>query len=139
VSHSVDSRIPCSHPVSVPTPHKPATRIIQLDKNLANVTTNCHVLTQVQRHEDLWRVAVRLHAFLTPAVEGREWTVSFSDHFSSGKTSPRSPPNRMLGGLSSHLGAVQNKKKTYLFRELNPQFADHLTLSCLDSHAPNTS
>jgi hypothetical protein len=60
-----------------------------------------------------WGVEVKLHAFLTSALDGGEWSASQPGRFTPGEYSSRFPLDRMWGGLqnrSGHGGAEKNSK-----------------------------
>jgi len=43
------------------------------------------VLNQPSHHEDLWRMEMYLHTFLTSALDGGEWSVSRLGRLPPGK------------------------------------------------------
>jgi len=48
-----------------------------------------------------WGMEVYLHAFLTSAVDGGEWSASQTNHFINGVKSSQYPLDRRLGGPQS--------------------------------------
>jgi len=46
------------------------------------------VLNEVPRHEEVWGMEVKLHAFLTSALDGGKWSASRPCRFTPGKSAP---------------------------------------------------
>jgi hypothetical protein len=54
---------------------------------------------------------VQLHAFLTSALAGGEWSATLSNRFTPVGKSPRYPFDRRLGRAQSRSGSGDDKKK----------------------------
>jgi hypothetical protein len=68
---------------AVTHPHKSALWI-----HVSASEQNCTVVPEVnyaRSHEDAWRMEAWLHAFLTSALDGGEWSSSRPEPFTAGK------------------------------------------------------
>jgi hypothetical protein len=71
-----------------------------------------------------WGVEVQLHTFLTPALDGGEWSAHPLAAFSQEK-SPQYPLDRRQGGPQSWCGCGGEEKNPFLNWELNPAHPAH--------------
>jgi hypothetical protein len=77
--------------------------------SLLKVKGNGEVVTVMKAH---WGVEVYLHAFLTSALDGGEWSASCPGRFTPRKKEPLVPIGRRLGGLQSRSGRGGEEKNS---------------------------
>jgi len=65
-----------------------------------------------------WEVDVYIHAFLTSALDGGEWSASRPSGFTPQGSSPCYPVDRRLGGLQSQSGRGDEEKNSQLLPKL---------------------
>jgi hypothetical protein len=77
-------------------------------------------LIKYPSHEDVWRVEVEIHEFLTSSLDGGEWLVSSLSRFNRKKISP---DTHWIGGWVGHrvgIDAVAKRRSPFPCRESDP-------------------
>jgi hypothetical protein len=78
-------------------------------------------LTKNHCQEDIFKLELQLHAFLTPALDEGEWSASHPGHFTPPGKSPQYQFDKMLGGTQSWSGLFTQSIHIKLNQKLQNQ------------------